>query len=315
MKLKFLTSVLLVFLSSCQVSEPYFQMEPGVELVGIPSASGIVNYKSYFYIIGDDTPYLFKLNDKFHQITQLEYYETSIDFDSISLKIPKAGKPDFEAMEVLDDEQFLIIGSGSLSPERDKMILINPNPEVPEIEEYSLAGLYDQFRKNPGKDGKTLNIEGLAAMENILLLFDRGSNRIFKFRQDEFLKRVKNNSSTFDFESLEFELPKIQDVKAGFSGACFYPAERILLITASVEATPNAYDDGEILGSFLGVIALDDLASEANIEWHPIVVDGPALKIESVALGKKRGSRSTEILMVSDSDGGSSYIVKGIISW
>ena len=47
---------------------------------------------------------------------------------------------------------------------------------------------------------------------------------------------------------------KLNEINLGISGACYDEKNDILLLTASAEDTSNAYDDGEIIGSVIGVV-------------------------------------------------------------
>ena len=96
-------------------------------LKGIPSASGIVKYNEDFFVIGDDSPYLFHIDPKFNLLSKKLIHSSGKLEGNI---IPKFHKPDFEAMEMVSDTQILIFGSGSKSPERDVCVFVDIEKET-----------------------------------------------------------------------------------------------------------------------------------------------------------------------------------------
>ena len=57
----------------------------------IPSASGITQHDGFFYVIGDDSPYLFKLNDDLNIVSQFLLHEPGKDLQHN--RIEKKDKP------------------------------------------------------------------------------------------------------------------------------------------------------------------------------------------------------------------------------
>ncbi len=84
----------------------------------------------------------------------------------------------------------------------------------------------------------------------------------------------------------------------------------MVLLTASVENTPNAYDDGEVLGSFIGMFTMEDEKINPSGSWVRIENLNSPLKIESVTIDKKNREGDLDIILVSDSDGGRSQLLK-----
>ena len=107
-----------------------------------------------------------------------------------------------------------------------------------------------------------------------------------------------------------FSLPEINGMCAGFSGATSLSNIPYFIFTAAVEDTPNAYDDGAILGSFIGIIELKngDLADELLIKEIPN--PGFPLKVESVIIDKIVSETQTDLILVTDNDGKPSEILK-----
>ena len=76
----------------------------------------------------------------------------------------------------------------------------------------------------------------------------------------------------------------INGIESGFSGATIINDQSVIIFTSSVENTDNAYDDGEILGSFICTIdILDNKIS--NTDKSVIIPDiETPLKVESITI-------------------------------
>ena len=158
--------------------------------------------------------------------------------------------------------------------------------------------------------GCELDIEGLAFNDDMLYLFNRGRNIIFSFSYTQFIAYCKTRSKFPIPKTNLYSLPKINGLESGFSGATNLDDQPYLVFTAAVEDTPNAYDDGEILGSYIGVIALNNgvLADDFLIQQIPN--PGFPLKVESVIVDKVISSTQTDLVLVTDNDGAPSQIIR-----
>ncbi|MBK6526708.1 MAG: hypothetical protein IPG07_14870 [Crocinitomicaceae bacterium] len=107
-------------------------------------------------------------------------------------------------------------------------------------------------------------------------------------------------------------MPIVDDVQAAFSGGTLIPGTGTLIFTASAEKTENWIDDGAILGSYAGIIELENLT-----DFNKPQVVSPALggwkcikiKIESVTV-KSSTRHKIQLVMVTDSDGGPSELIE-----
>ncbi len=100
----------------------------------------------------------------------------------------------------------------------------------------------------------------------------------------------------------------LENTIAGFSGACVLQDNSGLLFTASLEATSNAYNDGEILGSYIGTIKFNDFDKGIS-NTKPVIVNGEILKtkLEGVSI-KSFKNNELKIITVSDNDDGTSWV-------
>ena len=281
-------------------------------LKDIPSASGIEIFENRIFIIGDDTLYLFEID---HEGTILN--KTPLADQISEGRIPKSKKPDFEAMSLIyinNEAYFLIVGSGSLSPQRDKGILIRISDH--HLEQLELGKFYQLLKsKLNQKDQLAFNIEGLCTLDDELIFAQRGgitgNQFLFRVPMDDFLRFCKEENSDLRVNSFQFKLPKESGVPYGISGCTITEDKKQLLFCASAEQTENTYDDGEIKGSLLGLIDLqsdNDLKlSYCKIENH---IGQDLFKMESIAILDENEKGKFDLLGVCDNDDGTSLLLE-----
>ena len=275
-------------------------------LEDIPSASGIVKFKDGYYVIGDDSPHLFHLANNFDLLSKTPIFSSQKLQGTI---IPKINKPDFEAMEMISDTEILVFGSGSKSPERDICVLVELGGHI-RYQEYNISSFYDHLRKLDIMRDHELDIEALAIVGDLLYLFNRGRNIIFSFSLKHFLGYCKTKAPFPIPKAHLFSLPKIKGLQAGFSGATSFQDRPYLIFTASVEDSPNAYDDGDILGSYLGIIKMKNGQLDNDYLIQQIPNPGSPLKVESVIIDKVLSDAETVLVLVTDNDGAPSEILR-----
>ncbi|MDX5436276.1 MAG: hypothetical protein LPK03_03740 [Pontibacter sp.] len=285
----------------------------------IPSASGLVRVQDAFYIVGDDSPFLFQLNDSFALAQQHPIFDITGVVDG---RIPKAVKPDLEAMTHFSygrDELLLLLGSGA-SAARNKGYLVNLTDRM-KVQELNMSRFYTFLKKVLRLESEgMLNLEGLA-MDNVYTyLLQRplgtGANVLLRFDTSAFKDFVLGYGGVPAVAVYHFELPQLGQRRASFSGA--YSFQGKLFFTASVEDTPNAIDDGEVLGSFIGLIDLRTLPY-ATDAVNPLSVPAVGLrkpdgslytgKAESLVVmeGEEEAYR---VIIVSDDDKGHSELLE-----
>lgn len=296
--------------------EASFSLVEKTELAAIPGSSGISVFENSLFIVGDNSPFLYRMDLKGNLISKTTIYSTD---NFIQGEIQKNIKPDFEAMELVHlpgGSELVIFGSGSKSPERDIFLRVLLKGE-PEVESHRLDSFYDMLRGLKIMKDIELNIEAVAYAEKDLLLLNRDENLIFRFNYQEFLEFLKHKEKMPLPEVISVDLPEIDGIEAGFSGATYLPESQILFVTASVEDTPNAYDDGKVLGSFVGAVPLNKIGNAAAYKFVLLSEgkDPMPAKVESVAVSKIISENEVELFLVTDSDGGISHLLRGILKW
>jgi len=272
----------------------------------IPSASGIEVLANSIYIIGDNSPWLFQLNLAGETVDQFQIYGQK---NTTPDTIPKAVKPDFEAMTVVTlngTSNFYIFGSASKSPQRELLVRGTPN-EPDSWTQFNLSDFFKKLKADCQLSDEDLNIEAAIATHDSLYLFNRGKNAIIQFSLHEFEAFITGKKEVLGFKTNTVELPKINEIQTGFSGAALIPGQDKIIFTASAENTANWIDDGEISGSCVGILDLKNF----TILHYAMFRENDAflpLKIESVAI-RSCTSHKMELLFVSDQDGGVSELI------
>ncbi|KJF80353.1 hypothetical protein C0W92_14535 [Photobacterium angustum] len=314
MKLKNLSLLVIATCVSGSVLACDLTVSTSTTLQNLPSASGIVNHDNHILAVGDDSSQLFTLNDKFKVMSesQIAHYKTGKDG-----RIVKKVKPDFESMDVQHingKPAYVILGSGSKKKVREKGFVIAQDKSF-KIER-DLAPLYEKLHQvGHFTQKQEINIEGLASSKDKVFIFNRGNsgpNMLFEVDRTAFENYMTGKQDNIDkIESYLVKLPAIDGIESGLSGATYDEATKTLYLTSSVEATGGAYQDGDILGSFVAELPLSQLANGKTIDLTkdamPVEHDGKKVitKVESIAITSHEGN-ITKGVLASDNDNGTS---------
>lgn len=302
------TFLICLVISSCNQSPMTLTLQHRQILSGIPSASGIVKIDTAIYVIGDNSAFLYQLKENFEVIDRKLLLEGITD--SI---LPKISKPDFEAIASIEKNgktELLIFGSGSKSPERDVLARVGITKAFP-ITVYDLTDLYNSLRSSSDLNAQSLNIEAATVVDDILFLFNRENNLLLEYSLNEILGFLEGKEGLPTYKSYKIILPQLNGLNAKFSGASTIPNSQKLVFTASLEDTPNTYDDGEVLGSYVGIIDIEDLKDG----YQPLCIsltdnlEPIAIKVESVEVLQTIGTNELKLVLVTDSDGGESELL------
>ncbi|MEJ8803217.1 DUF6929 family protein [Pontibacter sp. H249] len=284
----------------------------------IPSASGMEYVEGNYYVLGDDSPYLYQLDAQYKPVKQYTLFDSSGFKNG---RIPKSDKPDLESMAHFTygrDNILLLLGSGA-STARNKGYLVNLSDKM-QVQEVDFTRFYTFLKRILGsKEEGELNIEGLAMDKTYAYLLHRpftGTNILFRVDANSFKDFLIRGGDLPAVAVYYFTLPAIGQSFAGFSGA--YTLEDKLFITASVEDTSNAIDDGEVLGSFVGAIdllAFPYASDPANPLQVPTVQlknsDGSVFKGKAESLvvtAVDQGKKYKAVVVTDDDQGGSDLL-------
>ena len=285
----------------------------------LPSASGMEVMNNKIYVVGDDSPLLYELDIETWQIqNRYPLFETS---NFTTGRIPKPLKPDLECLAgfTVSNKQYLLaFGSGS-TPVRNTCYLVQlPDSAgiAPPVEAIPFTNLYQALQADQQVTaGNTLNLEAAATSAEHLYLFQRsvgnGPNVLLVFSLPAFMAYLQKPEGAMpDYSVIPFRLPEIDGFKAGFSGASFFDGK--IFITASVENTNDAYQDGEVLGSFVGYIEIDQLPNPVVTATRLMKTSDQPYpeKVESISITGKSGHNQYQALAITDNDNGQSELLE-----
>lgn len=270
--------------------------------INYPSGSALEFYNDEFFVVGDDINYILCLDKAFHETRKIKLFE----FDGI--RIPKADKPDLESATILNDILY-ILGSGSKMPQRTYAFTVNLRDES--IAKKSMHSFFSKIESQ--KIIQEINIEGFANYKDRLLFFNRGNTPEPNYLIITSLA-IFENSDVNDLRIIPIEIGKLNGVNLGISGACIDEQNDILFITASAEDTNNAYDDGAILGSVIGIVPnFSTKLNTHSLEIKAVIKLDEAndvfleQKIEAICITEQFENKY-QIALVADNDDGKSVL-------
>ncbi|KYQ79004.1 DUF6929 family protein [Acinetobacter lactucae] len=284
----------------------------------ISALSGVACVGEDVYFVGDNLPYLLKIN-RTQNMADTTVFEKIPLFDP-SEQIPlsalsKEQKPDFEALTCISwdgQSQLLVMGSGS-TENRKRALLYNPvNDQVKTfLEAVDYDFLQYQVELTGGAD---LNIEAICSDHRYLYIFQRGNINLHHGVLVFDLIKIQAGKSLANalIHSLKLSLAELEGSASGISDACFLADKNLIIATATVEQTLNTYDDGAVLGSFILVFSPDGKALATHLIQDAKGQTLP-IKVEGITWFESR-SDGEVFLLVTDSDGGDSEILKILLS-
>lgn len=281
-------------------------------LSGIASASGMERKSDHYFVVSDDAPWLYELDSTLKTVRKYLIHNKS--FEGVQ-RVPGDVKPDYEAMVEYKwgSKDLLIFGSGS-GPERKTMIRVDFTSRGYDVNTYTLEHLYNLIMESGKISADQLNIEGAASWRDHIILMNRETNQLILIAKYDFERYMKFDEDKQKKKNLkinfyDFELPEIDGVQAQLSGGMKVTGEHVLVFTASVEGRDDTAQDGEVLGSFIGLIPLKKLLSR-EMQIARVMKDGQPYigKIESVQVEKVKDNKLLLNAVTDDDQGTSSFL-------
>ena len=142
------------------------------------------------------------------------------------------------------------------------------------------------------------------------------SNAALYFKLEEFIEYAQGHTEMTPFPTVyPYQLPAINNIASGFSGGCIFDDK--VFFTASVENTPNAIDDGEVLGSYIGWMKQEDLYNKESGKVHEpegvmlLEENGVAYKgkVESITILEKDAETYVALAVTDNDDAGPSELL------
>ena len=199
-------------------------------------------------------------------------------------------KPDLEAAcgLLLDTGApgVLLLGSGAT--ERRRRAVVVADGAEPQVASAPLDALYDAVARALAVPEGQLNLEGVARNGSVLRWFQRGnlaagvpsgSVDVDLVGLVEAVLQRKDPAEIRIKDPRTYELGTVAGVGLAATDAVALPGGRVLL-SAAAEDTPNAYDDGQVVGA-----ALTLLDGDAVLDLAPMPeVEGVVQKVEGLGV-------------------------------
>lgn len=214
---------------------------------GIGSASGLFLKQNFLYVIGDNSAYLYEYDIDGKVLNKIQILKDLPVLENIA----KAEKPDFEVLCHYQNVLY-VLGSGSTV---NRNLMLQFDLQTKQVSQHNLSSLYAKIKMQCKIDDENLNIEGAVFNGNNWYLFNRGNgnaqkNGIIKIKGGNLL-----NAQETQF--VPVVLLKDNQQLVSFTDAVLHKNE--IYFIAAAEDTKSTYEDGEILGSYIGCIDAETL--------------------------------------------------------
>uniref|UniRef100_UPI0040485D1A DUF6929 family protein n=1 Tax=Flavobacterium sp. TaxID=239 RepID=UPI0040485D1A len=204
---------------------------------GISAPSGLLYYQDVLFLISDSSNFLYQYDISKKLLLKFPLVKEAKE------NIEKAEKPDLECITKYGN-QIIILGSGS-TEKRNSMYTLDLGSDT--LQSQNLKTLYQKLKNVGSFADDQLNIEGAIYAHQTMLLFQRGNsigskNGIF----------IIPNHQEDGIRFVPISLPTLDNIETTFTDAVLV-GDKIYFL-ACAENTTSTYDDGEVLGTILGVM-------------------------------------------------------------
>ncbi len=218
------------------------------------------------------------------------------------------------AVVVSDRPALLCVGSGS-APVRERFVVVRFGDEGPEVRNLKASRLFDELRRRRDFAGDELNIEGAVVVGDRLHLFNRGNgagfavDAVIDFSLRQLLQHLEDpsvNATPSLGVVRAYDLGSIAGTRLTFTDATLHPDGRTLFLAAA-EASPNAVDDGEVVGTAVGILHDDGRVTLRRLvdETGEPLID----KVEGIAVDPLRPDRAFVVVDKDDADTAAELLV------
>jgi hypothetical protein len=297
----------IILMTNCNTAPPSITLLKKLLLKDYPSGSSVQFHDGRIYIIGDDANRILVLDKNYLPLDSITLFEGELS------RIPKHKKADLESSAIVSSaEKAKLLLFGSAATPNRKMVVEVSLDDTSSVKTTNTAVFTERLKQAGIKE---VNIEGAAIVRDVLVLANRANETVTVNHLIITYADFFNNQANAEFTLSEIELERQKNV-IGISGLAYVEEEDILLFTASTEATPNAYDDGEIGDSYVGWIKnistkrkLAKISADGIINLVTVDKEFSTEKIESICVEKYEDGLF-DIHLVSDNDKGQTRLFK-----
>jgi hypothetical protein len=268
----------------------------------VRAASAIAPYGDGWLIAQDDSTHACRLRDgvgtPVRLLPAVDGHEVFAESEGT-----KHLKPDLESACVVPGG-LLLLGSGS-TPARMRSVLLGP-VDRPDPLVSDLSSLYARVGSALGVAVDGLNLEGACVMDDRVRWFQRGRpsgglpTASVDLELTALLDVVSGRADPARMEvgdAWAYDLGEVDGVGLAVTDAVT-PGDRTALVSAAAEDSPNAYDDGPVVGAALALLRGREVLDVAHLE--PLA--GGVPKIEGLAVLEWRASGGRLLATVDQDD-------------
>ena len=204
---------------------------------GIAAPSGLLYTQNVLFLISDSSNFLYQYDIAKKLLLKFPLVKDAKE------NIEKAEKPDLESITQYGN-QLIMLGSGS-TEKRNTMFTLDLGSDA--LKSQDLSALYQKLKDVGSFSNDQLNIEGAIYVNQTMLLFQRGNS---KNSQNGIF--IIPNHQEDGIRFVPISLPTLDDVETTFTDAILV-GDKIYFL-ACAENTTSTYEDGEVLGTILGIM-------------------------------------------------------------
>ena len=245
---------------------------------GISAASGLLFAQNVLFVISDSSSFLYQYDIEKSLLLKFPLVKDAAE------NIPKQDKLDLESI-TQHGNQIIILGSGS-TEKRSTMFTLDLSTDA--LQTQDLKPLYQKLKTVSELNDAQFNIEGAIYANETLVLFQRGNSA--ESQNGIFI--VPNNQKD-NIRFIPITLPTLDGIETTFTDAILVNDKIYFL--ACAENTASTYEDGEILGSILGIM------HAPTLEIIDITLLSDHQKFEGLTLYKNT-DEAIEFLLCEDND-------------
>lgn len=204
---------------------------------GITAPSGLCYTQNVLFVISDSSHFLYQYDIAKKLLLKFPLVKEAKE------NIEKAEKPDLESITQYGN-QLIMLASGS-TEKRNSMFTLDLGSDV--LQSQDLSVLYQKLKSVGSFSNDQLNIEGAIYVNQTMLLFQRGNS---KNSQNGIF--IIPNHQEDGIRFVPISLPTLDDVETTFTDAIL--VGDTIYFLACAENTTSTYEDGEVLGTILGIM-------------------------------------------------------------
>lgn len=255
-----------------------FKLTNFFTIKGISAASGLVYSQNVLFVISDSSNFLYQYDIDKKLLLKFPLVKDAKE------NIEKVNKPDLESITKYGN-QLIMLGSGS-TQKRNTMFSLDLGSDT--LQTQDLTELYQNLKTVGSFSDDQLNIEGAIYAHQTMLLFQRGNS---KNSQNGIFIIPNNQEDGIRF--VPISLPTLDDIETTFTDAILVNDKIYFL--ACAENTESTYEDGEVLGTILGIM------HAPTFEIIDVQLLSEHQKFEGITLYKE-SENELEFLLCEDND-------------